>query len=227
MNSALLILGLSIAVLCVGSVVVTYLSAKGYLLTGSLTLLFVTLAFIVVGCGSTVSALFASLSANASVTAAAIALLLFSTLQLLSSIQASFRSVSIGTEHRKYRLALASSGVFVLIVLIAFLIGYDVLPSFFINGLGVTLVDQVVYAIVVLFFGVGSVLFLRQYLKSKSNVLYWYTLALVLDAIGAFGLTLQVRFSDIVVWTGRLGIYLAIIYFLIALLSVREENNEV
>ena len=69
-------------------------------------------------------------------------------------------------------------------------------------------------------------LFLRQYLKSKSNVLYWYTLALVLDAIGSFGVTLQVRFSDIVVWTGRLGIYGATVYFLIALLSSRKDNNE-
>ena len=44
--------------------------------------------------------------------------------------------------------------------------------------------------------------------------------------IGSFGVTLQVRFSDIVVWTGRLGLYLAIIYFLIALLSSRKDNSE-
>jgi hypothetical protein len=226
-NSALLILALSIAVLCVGGFVVTYLSAKGYLLTGSLTLLFITLAFIVAVGGAIVSAVFANFSANESVTAAAIALLLFSALQLLSSVQASFRSVPIGSEHRKFRLILASSGVFVLFLIMALLIGYGALPSFFMNGIGVTLVDQVVYAIVVLFFGVGSVLFLRQYLKSNSNVLYWYTLALVLDAIGAFGLTLQVRFSDIVVWTGRLGIYLAIVYFLIALRSSRKNSGDV
>jgi hypothetical protein len=57
-------------------------------------------------------------------------------------------------------------------------------------------------------------------------VLYWYTLALVLDAIGAFGVTLQVRFSDIVVWTGRVGLYVATIYFLIAMLSSRKDNSE-
>lgn len=70
-------------------------------------------------------------------------------------------------------------------------------------------------------------LFLRLYLISKSNALYWYTLALVLDAVGSFGLTLQVRFSDVVVWTGRLGVYVATVYFLIAFLSSRKDNNEV
>ena len=58
-------------------------------------------------------------------------------------------------------------------------------------------------------------------------MLYWYTLALVLDAIGSFGITLQIRFSDIVVWTGRIGLYVATVYSLIALLSSKKENNEV
>jgi hypothetical protein len=43
-----------------------------------------------------------------------------------------------------------------------------------------------------------------------------------LDAIGAYGLSLQVQFSDIVVWTGRIGLYLAAVYYLISLLSSKE-----
>jgi hypothetical protein len=71
------------------------------------------------------------------------------------------------------------------------------------------------------------VLYLRLYFKNKSNVLYWYALALALDAIGLYGLTLQVRYADVVVWTGRLGTYIGTFYFLIALLSTRKEKNEV
>ena len=158
---------------------------------------------------------------------AAIALLLFSALQLSSSVQASFRSVPIGSEHRKVRLILGCAGVVILFGIITLLTLYEFLPSFFINGVGVTLVDQVIYAIIVILFSVSSILFLRQYLKSKSSVLYWYTLALILDAIGSFGLTFQVRFSDIVVWTGRVGIYVGTIYFLIALLSSRKNSGKV
>ena len=107
------------------------------------------------------------------------------------------------------------------------MVGLNVFPTFFVNGIGVTLTDRIVYAIVIFLFSLNCVLYLRLYFKTKSNVLYWYALALAFDAIGLFGLTLQVRFSDIVVWTGRLGTYFGTIYFLIALLSSRKDNNEV
>ena len=226
-NSAVLILAFAIVVLCGVGSIVAYLSAKSYLLIGSLTLLFVTASFIADIMGAVTSSWFAIFSPNGSVTMAAIALLLFSALQLSSSVQASFRSVPIGAEHRKFRLMIGCIGVVILFGIITLLTLYEFLPSFFINGVGVTLVDQVVYAIIVILFSISSILFLRQYLKSKSSVLYWYTLALILDAIGSFGLTFQVRFSDIVVWTGRVGIYVGTIYFLIALLSSRKNSGKV
>jgi hypothetical protein len=135
--------------------------------------------------------------------------------------------VPIGSEHRKVRLTLAIAVAIFLGFLMASLTVLNVFPTFFVNGVGVTLTDQVVFSIVVLLFAVNSVLFLRLYLKTKSNVLYWYTLAMVLETIGSFGVTLQIRFSDIVVWTGRLGIYLATVYFLMALLSTREAKSKV
>ena len=223
-SSTYQLLGLNLTIVCGISFVIAYLSAKGYLSTGSVTLLLITMAFILIAIVSIASGLFATYSPNDSVTVIAIGLLLFSAMQLSSSIQASFRSTPIGSEHRNIRLTLACVGASLLSGLISLLIALKVFPSFFVNGVGVTLTDQAVYSAVVLLFSLSSVLFLRQYLKLKSNVLYWYTLALVLDALGSFGITLQVRFSDIVVWTGRIGLYGAIIYFLIALLSSRKEQ---
>jgi hypothetical protein len=225
-NPPYLLLGLGLVIGGGVSFIVAYLSARGYLLTGSLTLLFITISFILSGGMVTLSGWVANYSPNWGVTTAAIGLLLFSVFQLLSSIQASFRSVPIGSEHRKTRLTLACSGVILLSGLLTLMIGLTVFPLFFINGIGVTLTDKVVYAIIISLLLLSSVFFSRLYLKSKSVVLYWYSLALVLDAIGLYGLTLQVRFSDIVVWTGRLGAYIATIYFLIALLSSRKSSNE-
>jgi hypothetical protein len=207
------------------SFVVAYLSARGYLFTGSLTLLFIMMAFILNGVMVVASGFFAIISPNWGVTTAAIGLLLFAVLQLISAFQASFRSAPIGSEHRKERLTLACSGVILLSILLSLLIGLNVIPPFFINGTGVTLADQIVYATVISLLALTSVLFSRLYLKSKSKVLYWYSLALVLEAISLYILTLQVRFSDIVVWTGRLGAYLATVYFLIALLSSRKDKK--
>ncbi len=111
--------------------------------------------------------------------------------------------------------------------MLSLLIGLNVFPAFFVNGVGVTLTDQIIYAIVNFLFSLNCVLYLRLYFKTKSNVLYWYALALAMDAIGLYGLTLQVRYGDIVVWKGRLDTYIGTFYFLIALLSTRKENDEV
>ena len=176
---------------------------------------------------STINGLFGNFSPNWAVTEAAIGLLLFSALQILAGFQASFRSASIGSEHRKVRLTLTCSFVVFLSLLLSFLIWLDVFPLFFINGVGVALIDQIIYAIVIIFLSLSCALFLRLYLKSKSSVLYWYTLALAMEAIGLYGATFQVRFSDIVVWTGRVGVYIAFIYFLIALLNSSRSKNSV
>ena len=226
-NPPYLILVLNLAIVGGVSFIVAYLSAKGYLLTGSLTLLLITMSFVLIGIMDVISGWFANFSPNWAVTTAAIGLLFFSVLQIFGSFQASFRSAPIGSEHRKTRLTLTCLIVVFLSALLSSLIGLNIFPTFFINGIGTTLTDQIVYAIVIFLFSLNCVLFLRLYLKSKSNVLYWYALALALDAIGLYGLTLQVRYSDIVVWTGRLGTYIATIYFLIALLNSRKNNDEV
>ena len=219
-------MGLNIAIVGGVSFIVAYLSAKGYLATGSLTLLLITLSFIAIGLMDVISGWYANFAPNWAVTTAAIGLLLFSVLQIFGSFQASFRSVPIGSEYRKTRLTITCLVVVFLSVLLSSLIGLNVFPTFFVNGIGVTLTDRIVYAIVIFLFSLNCVLFLRLYFKTKSNVLYWYALALALDAIGLYGLTLQVHYSDVVVWTGRLGTYIATIYFLIALLSSRKSNKE-
>ncbi|MGO8805451.1 MAG: hypothetical protein ACLQO7_02455 [Candidatus Bathyarchaeia archaeon] len=225
-NPLYLRIGLNVVLVAVICSVVAYLSAKGYLLTGSLTLLIITMAFVYISIVSVIIGWLSNYSANWGVTLNGLDLLLFSALQLFASYQASFRSVAIGSEHRNIRLALACVAAVFLSGLLSLLTVLKVFPTFFVNGKGVTLTDQIVFSTAVLLFSLGSMLFLRQHLRSKSNVLYWYTLALVLDAIGTFGITLQIRFSDIVVWTGRLGLYVATVYFLIALLSSRKVNNE-
>lgn len=224
-NSVFVRIGINIVLLSVICFVVAFLSAKSYLFTGSITLLIITVSFTYICLVTILIGFLATASPNWGVTLNGIDLFLFAALQLAGSYQASFRSVPLGSEHRKVRLMLAASAAIFLGILMASLTVLNVFPKFFVNGVGVTLTDQVVFSIIVLLFAVNSALFLRLYLKSKSNVLYWYTLAMVLEAIGSFGLTLQIRFSDIVVWTGRLGIYVATVYFLIALLSARETKK--
>ena len=176
---------------------------------------------------STINGFFGNFSPNWAVTEAAIAVLLFSALQGFAGLQASLRATPIGSEHRKTNLALTCSLVISLSVLLSFLVWLNIFPPFFINGIGVASIDQIIYAIVIFFLSLSCTLFLRLYLKSKSTVLYWYTLALAIEAIGLYGATFQMQFSDIVVWTGRVGVYIAFIYFLTALLNSSRSKNSV
>jgi hypothetical protein len=109
-----------------------------------------------------------------------------------------------------------------LVVFLPFLPGF---PSLFVDARGVTLINQVIYAVVIAVFLLGSFLFMRLHLQSKSSTLYGYSLALLLWGIGTFGVMWQLRFSDIVAWTGRCGWYAGSLYYLIALQSARKETN--
>ncbi|HEX7482786.1 MAG TPA: hypothetical protein VF350_04910 [Candidatus Bathyarchaeia archaeon] len=224
-NPPYLILAVALILVTGVGFIVTYLSGKSYLATGSLVLLFFSMAFIVqsiVPIGSGLASLF---SPSATVAIAALGLLVGSLIQLIAAVQASFRSVSIGSEHRKIRLTIASAVSLLLSFIVVFL---PLLPSFpllFIDAAGVTLINQAIYVIAIAFFVAGGLLFMRLYLHSKSSPLYWYSLALLLWGVGTFGVMWQLRFSDIVAWTGRCGWYIGSLYYIIALRSAKRGTN--
>jgi hypothetical protein len=187
-NPPYLLLALTILFYLLVTPVVAYISAKGYLATGSVTLIFVSLAFFV-GIPFSIGTAAISSSPNATVTLGPLGLLVSSAFQLLGATQASFGSVPVGAEHRKLRLTLAYFAVLAVSILIILLGALGVFPAFFVQNSGVTLMDQVVYELVILFFLAGSLLYLRLYLKSKSETLFMYSLALMLYALGSFGIT--------------------------------------
>ena len=223
-SSPLALLVVSILFYWLVTPAITYISAKGYLNTGSLTLLFISLAFFVALPFSIVSGAVASMP-NLTVMFAAFGFILSSAFQLCGAAQASFGSVSVGFQNRKLRLTLALMGALILSLVLVILGFLGIFPSFFLQNSGITLVDQVVYAAVILFFALAGLLYLRLYLKSKSRTLYFYSLALILYAIGSFGITQQVTFGDAVVWVGRIATYFGLIYFLYALIGSQRQNS--
>lgn len=216
-NPPYLLLALTFLFYFLVTPIVAYVSAKGYLANGSLTLLYVSMAFFVGVPFALASGIYTSVP-NVTVTLAGLGLLVSSAFQLFGAAQASFGSVSVGSERRKVRLTLAVIGVLAVSVLIILLGVLGVFPPFFITGAGVTFADEVVYTCVVLFFLVGSLLYLRLYLKSKSVTLYTYGLGLLLYCFGSFGMTQQVVFGDATAWVGRISTYIGLVYFLFALL---------
>jgi hypothetical protein len=90
---------------------------------------------------------------------------------------------------------------------------------------GSTLISQTIYTVVIIVFLVGSFLFVRLYLRSKSSTSVLILLCTVTLGIGIFGVMWQLRFSDIVAWTGRLGWSAGNLHYLIALRNAPKETN--
>jgi hypothetical protein len=224
-NSPYLLLILTFVFYWLVTPVVAYISAKGYLTTGSLTLLFVSLAFFVGVPFSIATGITAVSSPNETVTLGALGFLVSSAFQFLGAAQASFGSVQVGSEGRKRRLMIAFTGVSAISGLIILLDLLGRFPAFFVENSGVKLVDLVVYGFVILFFIVGGLLYLRLYFRAKTDILYTYSLALMLYGIGSFGITQQLVFGDAVVWVGRIATYIGLLYFLFALIGGRQENG--
>jgi hypothetical protein len=224
-NPPFLILAMGLIFITAVGLIVAYLSAKSYLATGSLVLLFFSMAFIVQSIASVGSSLTSLFSPSATVGIAALGLLVGSLMQLFAAAQASFRSALIGSEHRKLRLIIAgtiASFLSLLAVFLPFLPGF---PLLFVNAAGVTLLNQIIYASTIVVFVLGSFLFMRLYFHSKSSALYWYSLALLLWGVGTFGVMWQLRFSDIVAWTARSSWYIGSLYYLVSLQRAKKETD--
>lgn len=119
----------------------------------------------------------------------------------------------------KLNVTLAYLGVLVLTALVTIASLQGAIPPFFIQGVGPTLLRQVVLGTAVALFALSSLLFMRRYSRSKSGLLYWYSLALALIAVGLSAVLLQKAVGSPIGWVGRSAQYLGGIYFLTAVLT--------
>jgi PAS domain S-box-containing protein len=73
---------------------------------------------------------------------------------------------------------------------------------------------------------VSSLVFGWHYRSSKSPIIYWYTLALALSAIGLIGAALVSIPNTVFNWIVRVATYLAGFYFLVGLITTSKVKHE-
>jgi PAS domain S-box-containing protein len=129
---------------------------------------------------------------------------------------------------RKIALAAAYTVTIAFVVFLTVLAVFNLLPSFFMSQ-GATTISQLFSSTTLFFFMLSAALFLFQYFQSKSETLYWYSLALILFAIGEIGGIFQLQVGDIFSWITRTSYYIGGLYFLIALTSqnVGQKRDEI
>ena len=98
-------------------------------------------------------------------------------------------------------------------------------PVFFIPGQGGTAVRYCVLVAATAMFVLAAVVLLAGWREQRPPFAYWYSLALLLLAVGLFGVTIQLSLWSAVNWLARTAQWLGGVYLLVAAVgSVRESG---
>ena len=220
-NPLLVFAGLQTLFLFGTAVVVAYISLKSYLSGGSRTILLLGSGTLAWGFASMVAGwlLGPPGGPNIGVTISNSGALVSSLFYIASATTTMKDSSSRDSKSRKPKLILAYGGA---VGFLAALTGFALLgatPAFFVPGAGSTILRQAVVGAGLFLFAASSILFLRLYHDSRSGILFWYSMALALTAIGLAAFYFGRTVGDPIAWTGRIATYLGGIYSLIAVWS--------
>jgi len=218
-DSPLLFIGLQAVFLTLTSSLVGYMSLKGYLQTGSTTLILMGTGALAWGTGSFISGFFPT-QPNVGIVISNTGALVASLFHLTSAIIA-LGSISARARPglRKPFLVIAYTGVLGFSGIFAIMSASGMVPPFFVPGVGQTLLRMVVLGSASGLMAVSSIIFARLYLSSRSSTLYWYFLALGLTAAGLGAVFFGRAPGDPISWTGRTAMFLGGVYFVKAVMS--------
>jgi len=218
-NPPYLLLALALAFWTTTTVAIAYVSAKSFLKEGATVVLLLASAVLVFGLSNIVASAVQPISGNASVAIGNSCLVVSSTLQVAAAIAAS-------TDYLEGRLLFSRKTLLVVAYLCSILfvaafsalVFADLVPPFF-TVTGPTVLRQVVLGTAVSLLAVAFLIFVRQYLRTKSPGLYWYSLAVGLMSLGLFSAFENKQLGDLVTWFARATLYTASFFLLAALLQ--------
>ena len=213
-------------------VVLAVISARAYLISGSLGVLLAGMALLINGILLTLAqygatpAIVGIPDLNQSVTTANISLLIASALLFLSAALSWSGNPSIDSV-RQRKLILVVTAVMAAIVVAAVAIAaeFDLVPIFFTSS-GPTPLRQAVLIISAIFLFISCVLFVSRYWRTRLPIQYWYSLGLISFTISLIGLVFTVHIGDAMNWCARIGLYFTGIYFLLAVMSAGQNSEK-
>ena len=203
---------------------IAYVSAKSFVSEGSAIVLIISVSILVFGLSFIIAGWASSFSGNYSASIGNIGALVASSLQVLAAILSYKGKTESKIKNRKKAVVLIYTVTVLFVLAISIIVTRDYLPSF-LNASGPTLVRQVVLGLAISFFALACLLFLAQYLRSKSLSLYLYAIAIGLFSVG-LTITLEVKaIGDLPTWLGRIVLYLAAIYLTLAIIETRQKPS--
>ena len=137
---------------------------------------------------------------------------------------------TIGTNHykahtRKVKLLVTYSSVVIFIIVLTAISSFGETLRVSLPGSVLVILPSTAQLGVVIFCGLAGIFFLRFWLREGSEVLFWYSLGLLLIALAHFSFLLQMNPNDLLAWTGKLAGYIADIYLIIAVLVAYRNRS--
>ena len=201
---------------------VAYLAWKSYAKSGALPLLFVGCGMVAFGYGSLVAGFTINIPGGTNLTptihntGALIGAISFVAAALFALWKdAAYKS----PKHGGLYLGLCYLAVLIFMSLFTLAALAGLVPPFFVQGTGPTVLRQVVLGAATVLFAVSTIIFLRVYFRLRYDFTYWFGLALALITIGLYAVFIQKGVGTMVGWAGRTAQYLGCIYLLIGIIS--------
>ena len=203
---------------------VAFLSARSFLRHGSLNILLIGSGLLISGLTALASGAAATLlSANANFTIFAVGMF-FSSITLVFSTVFFVTSTPKVVVNRKIVLSIAYMLAAISVTVLTALVILKVTPAF-VTEAGTTPLRSFVLGVSAVFFILSGLISASQYLKLKSQPLYWYSLAIFLYAVGLSGAFEAVELGDVLQWVSRIALYVGGIYFLLMLWRLSQTEG--
>ena len=210
---------------------VAFVSAKSYIQTGAPNILLLGNAILISSLSFTVSATLLepkippTLPANQAVIIGNVGVLISSLVLLFSAIV-----TWLGTEYNP-RVPKKTMVIFSFLISIATVAVISVFSSLdlfpvFLTSSGPTLLRLFVLALTTIFYFASSVLFGWQFVRGKSQVVYWFSLALALFGTAYLAGVLTIHLGSAMTWVSRLTLYLSGAFLLFALLGPKGKTQK-
>ena len=211
------------------SFVVCFIALRNYGVTGRIQILLLGCGVLIFGIGGVLAGIVRSLPAGANLNVT-----IYNTGALVGAafhVVAAFLmlagvSPEVGSRKRRLWLALGYGGSVLFVTLLTAASLKGLIPPFFIQGSGPTLLRQRILGAADILFVFSFLVFMATYFRNKERFLYWYACALACTAISLTAFFIESSVGSPVGWVGRFSQYLGGVYFLVSLMTaIRSAQN--
>ncbi|XHH09713.1 MAG: nitrogen regulation protein NR(II) [Candidatus Bathyarchaeia archaeon] len=206
------------------NIFVAVVSVNSFLRHGQISFAFLSGALVASGLAAFISGGVSGIPTDATFTVFNVGFLISAIMQALGAVYLSAASpASKVYSNRKIVITLMLLAPILILSAVTVLSIFGLTPPFIdLNG-NTTDLRQFVIGLSFVFFVFASSVFAYQYFRSKARALYWYALALALFALDTFVSYNSAQLGDLLQWVGRISDYVGGIFFIIALLTLRQQ----